>query len=389
MTFNLNKTAQTISLCFCLGGASLAAQAATIGDTSVKFSGYIKADAIFSNYSDGTLPSGSIGRDFYIPSLTPVGQNDEGSQFDAHIRQSRFRFTTTTPTEEGDTITGVLEFDMLVTPNGDERISNSYVPRIRHAFIVYKNWTIGQYWSTFLDVRTLPETLDFIGSTDGIIFDRQPLIKYSSGGWEFSLENPETTVTPSSGSGRIVADDNALPDFVARYTHTADWGHFAVAGLFRQLTYNDGVNIDDSTTSVGINLTSKFKVGDTDDIRVTFSTGTGLGRYMALNAANGAVINPNNELEAIDSTAYSIAYRRVWSKELRSNFTYSAFDADIDTTLLSAASTEKTYSVRANLLYQPTAKIMVGGEYTFAKRELASGLDGDMNRMQFSVKYSF
>jgi hypothetical protein len=40
-------------------------------------------------------------------------------------------------------------------------------------------------------------------------------------------------------------------------------------------------------------------------------------------------------------------------------------------------------------MYQPTAKITVGGEYTFAKREIESGADGDMNRIQFSMKYAF
>lgn len=389
MTNNMTKTAQAISLSLCIGAASLAAQAATIGDTTVKFSGYIKADAIVSNYSDGTLESGSIGRDFYIPSLTPVGQSDQGTQFDAHIRQSRFRFTTLTPTEEGDTITGVLEFDMLTTPSGDDRISNSYTPRIRHAFISYKGWTVGQTWSTFMDVRILPETLDFIGTTDGVIFDRQPLVKYQTGSWEFALENPETTITPQSGSGRITADDNALPDAVVRYTHLADWGHVAVAGLLRQMSYDDGADIDSTEVSVGVSVTSKIKLGETNDIRLSFSTGSGLGRYLALNAANGAVVTPNNELEAIDSMAYSVAYRHVWNQKMRSNFTYSAFDADIDLNLMSAASTEKTYSVHANLIYQPTAKISVGGEYAFAKRELASGLEGDMNRVQFSLKYDF
>nr|WP_136250414.1 DcaP family trimeric outer membrane transporter [Ningiella ruwaisensis] len=389
MKMNMTKTAQAISLSLCLGAVSLSSHAATIGDTSVSFSGYVKVDAIASNYSDGTLASGSIGRDFYIPSLTPVGQSDEGSQLDAHIRQSRFQFKTVTPTEEGDTITGVLEFDMLATPSGDDRISNSYTPRIRHAFLTYKNWTVGQTWSTFMDVKILPETLDFIGNTDGVIFDRQPLVRYTMGAWEFALENPETTVTPQSGAGRITADDNALPDAVVRYTHNADWGHVSVAGLVRQLVYEDGADIDDSIVSYGVNITSKIKVGETDDIRLSFVTGAGLGRYMALNAANGAVVTADNELEAIDSLGYSIAYRRVWNNQFRSNFVYATFDADNDLELMALTSTDTTYSIRANLLYQPTAKITVGGEYAFAKRELESGEDGDMNRLQFSLKYVF
>ncbi len=369
--------------------ASTNAGAATIGDTTVKYSGYVKADAIFSDYSDGTLAAGNIGRDFYIPSLTPVGGNSEGVQFDAHIRQSRFRFTTTTPTEEGDTITGVLEFDMIVTGGGNERVSNSWVPRVRHAFVKYKGFLVGQTWSTFMDVGALPETLDFIGNTDGTIFARQAMVKYTSGAWEMALENPETTLTPNGGGGRIVTDDNGMPDVVLRYTHKADWGHIKVAGLGRQLVFDNGSTIDSTETSYGISLTGKFKVGARDDIRVAFNTGAGLGRYLALNAANGGVIDANNEIEAIDSTGYSIAYRHVWNDKFRSNFTYAAFNADNDIALTGATATADTQSVRMNLLYQPTKKITVGGELAIAKRELETGADGDMNRLQFSVKYAF
>lgn len=370
-------------------GAATNAASATIGDTDVKFSGYIKADAIFSNYSDGTLASGNLGRDFYVPTLTPVGGAKEGTQFDAHVRQSRFRFTTNTPTDEGDSITGVLEFDMIVTAGGNDRVSNSYVPRVRHAFIKYKNFLVGQTWSTFMDVGALPESMDFIGNTDGTIFNRQPMVRYTSGSWEFALENPESTITPFGGGGRIAADDNSVPDFIARYTHKADWGHVKVAGIARQLSYDNGADIDSTEGSYGLSLTAKFKVGEKNDIRATFNTGAGLGRYLALNAANGGVVNEDGNIEAIDSTAFSVAYHHVWNKEFRSNLIYAAFSADNDVALTGTSATADTQSMRANLVYQPTAKITIGGEYAFAKRELESGVDGDMNRLQFSMKYAF
>lgn len=309
-------------------------------------------------------------------------------QFDAHARQTRFQLTTLTPLD-GDTIKGVIELDFLVTPNGNDRISNSYTPRIRHAFVSYKNWMVGQYWSTFLDTSALPETLDFIGSTDGTIFARQMLVKYTSGNWEFALENPETTLTPFGGGGRIVADDNAVPDLIARYTHKADWGHVKVAGLVRQLSYNDSVAVDDSVSSVGITVTGKVKVGDNDDIRFSFYTGSGLGRYAALNAQNGGVITADGQLETIDSTGFAIAYRHVWDSKWRSNFTYSAYNGDADTALTGLGVIKSTSSMRANLLYQVNSKIMVGGEFAIADRELESGADGDMNRLQFSMKYAF
>ncbi|WP_189407666.1 DcaP family trimeric outer membrane transporter [Alteromonas halophila] len=388
MKINFRKAALAVT--FALAGASSQlAHADMLAGTNVKFTGYVKADAMISNYSEGALGSGSIGRDFYIPSLTPVSGGDEGAQFDAHIRQSRFRFTTNTPTDEGDSITGVLELDFIVTSGGNERISNSYLPRVRHAFIKYKNWLIGQTWTTFMDVGSLPESLDFIGTTDGITFGRQTMVRYSNNGFEVALENPEATVTPNGGGGRIVADDNAVPDLIAAYTAKRDWGHLKVAGLVRQLSYDDGQGIDDDETSYGVAVSGKFKLGNGDDIRFMVNGGSGMGRYVALNASNGAVLTANGDLEAIDSTGYAVAYRHIWNDKMRSNFMFSALDVDNDTALTGMSVTESTYSTRANLLYSPTRALTVGAEYTFAKREVESGLEGDMNRIQVSAKYAF
>lgn len=384
-----NRTLLAASVATICLGAAPTVGAKVLEDTSVKFSGYIKADAIASNYSEGSLPSGNLNRDFYIPGLIPVSGVDEGWQLDTHIRQSRFRFTTQTKTEDDDTITGVLEFDFMVTAGGNDRVSNSYTPRIRHAFIKYKNWLVGQTWSTFQDVGTLPETLDFVGATDGTIFDRQPMVRYTNGAFEFALENPETTVTPFGGGSRIVADDNIVPDVVARYTMKQDWGYVKVAGLLRQLTYENGANIDDSIAAYGLSVTSKIVFENGNDLRLMLNTGSGMGRYIGLNAANGAVIDASGDLEAIDSTGYSIAYRHKWNEKTRSNITFSALDVDNDTALTGTGVTESTYSTRVNLLYSPTKALTFGGEYAFAKRETEGGLEGDMNRVQFSAKYAF
>lgn len=383
MKANLTKTAAIVALtCAGLTGTANAA-------TDFKFSGYIKLDAMVSDYTEGSLGAQNLNRDFYIPSLTPVSGVEESAHFDAHARQSRFRFTSTTDTEEGDKIIGVLEFDFLVTNNGNERISNSYTPRMRHAFLKYKNWTVGQTWSTFMDVGALPETVDFIGVTDATIFDRQPLVRYTNGAWEFALENPETTVTPNGGGGRIVADDNNVPDFITRYTSKQDWGYIKVAGLLRQIKYEDGANIDGSSSAWGVSVTSKINFDSGDDLRLIFNTGSGMGRYIGLNAANGAVITPDGDLEAIDSYGYAIAYRHLWNKQMRSSITFSALNIDNDTALTGTGVTESTYSTRVNLMYSPTKAISVGAEYTFAHREVESGLEGDMNRVQVMAKYAF
>jgi hypothetical protein len=383
---------------FIIGGLVTSSLAVTFNihanplkNTTFGFSGYIKADAMVSQYSDGTLASGSIGRDFYIPSLTPTGGEKESAQFDAHIKQSRFRFTTNTMLSNNHKITGVLEFDFHTTPDGNERISNSYEPRIRHAFLQYNNWLIGQTWSTFQDVKTLPESLDFIGVTDGTIFARQTMISYTSGAFEISLENPETTITPFGESGRIVADDNSVPDLAARYTFTPSWGHIAIAGLIRQLAYiekQDGNDIDSDEVGYGLSITSKIMLGE-DDLRIMANIGSGLGRYIGLNAVNSAVLDANNELNKIDVSGFTIAYRHLWDTQWRSTFSYAMLSADNDSDLTGLDVVKQTYSARANILYSPTPELTFGAEYAYAKKNLESDVDGDMNRLQFSAKYAF
>jgi len=379
---------------------AVSAQSATIGtfnNTTVKIGGYVKLDAMFTDFGDGALSGGSFGRDFYVPSLTPVGGTSENTVFDMHARQTRVHLATDSKVG-GKKLKSYIEIDFMVTTknnpstNGitaDERISNSYAPRLRHAFIEYDKWLFGQTWSTFQNVASLPETVDFIGNTDAGIFVRQPQVRYTNGPWQFSIENPETTVT-AGGGGTLIADDNELPDFVARYNLKHNDLSLALAGLVRQLTYNDGGNIDDSTVGWGISVTGKYMLGK-DDIRFGLNTGGGLGRYIGLNVANGAAVDSSGNLEAIDSLGLFASYRHIWNQKYRSNFTYSMIDIDNNTSLpgVGGGTTQGTWSARANLMFDWVKNLTLGGELALANRELESGVNGDMTRLQFMAMYKF
>ncbi len=365
---------------------TLAAQTFNVGDTQVKFSGFFKLDAMVTDTEYGQLDFPA--RDFYVPSLIPVSGESEGLKYDTHARQTRFIFNTTTALDNGKTIGGHLEFDMMSTVGGDERITNGYSPGVRHAFFTYDRWLFGQTWSTFMDVNALPESLDFIGNTDGTIFVRQPQVRYTNGNFQFGIENPQTTLTPFGGGTRIVTEDSSLPDLVARYNLKGDWGTFSVSGLARQLSYDTGVS-DETETAFGISASAKILLSNNNDLRLTISSGDGIGRYLNLNTANDAVITDDGSLEAITATGAAVAYRQVWNAQWRSNFVYSMFEADNDTDYSGTGVTKTTHSGSVNLLYQVASKFMVGMELRYANREIESGADGDMTRLQFSAKYDF
>ncbi|CCQ09550.1 conserved protein of unknown function [Pseudoalteromonas luteoviolacea B = ATCC 29581] len=384
------KTTTTRSLCAMavFSALSAPAMAADLTGTDVSYGGYIKLDAIWSDFSDGSLGAQHIGRDFYVPSTTPVAANtSDDAVFDMHARQSRFFFGTKTALDDGSSIDTKVELDFIASTGGNERVTNSYSPRIRQAYVTYKGWLFGQAWSNFQNVGALPETLDFVGPAECTVFVRQAMAKYTTGNWSFSIENPESTVTVDQSM--VVTDDASMPDFTARYTHTADWGDFVVTALARQLTYKAGA-ADESESSFGISASGTIKVGSQDNLKFMLTQGTGLGRYVGLNAAHGAVYD-GNKLNAIDSTSGFVAYQHFWNDQLRSTFLYSFFSADNDANLLmySGNPTKEIHSYSANLLYSPVKKLTFGVEYKMASREVENGLDGDLDRLQLSAKYVF
>ena len=280
--------------------------------------------------------------------------------------------------------------DVQLSPGGDERISNSYNPRMRHAFVTYNKWLFGQTWMTFYNVGTIPENLDFVGPADGSLFGRQTQIRYTTGNWMIAVENPETTITPFGGGDKIVSDDNSRPDMAVRYNRSGDWGSFSAAGMLRQLAYqNNATGIDDKTDGFSVSLTGKFLLGERDDFRWQFNAGKGLGRYIGLNTTNAAVLDANGKLNAIDVSGLFGSFRHFWSDKWRSNLTVGYLAIDNDTTLTGMGATKKVSSVRFNMIYSPQPKLTFGAEVMLANRELESGADGDLTRLQFSAKYAY
>lgn len=394
-----SKTLNTLAVAVALAlsaGAAHANNGFKVGDTEVTYGGFVKLDMMYTDTSDGEIGN-FVGRDFYVPALTPVSATGKSAgRFDAHARQSRFFFGTATDLGNGEKMVGRLEFDMMTSSNGnDERTTNGYSPVIRHAFVNYKNWTLGQTWSNFMDLQSLPDTLDFVGNADAAVFIRQAQVRYTSGNFSIAIENPESTVGRFGTGARLTTDDNAAPDLTLGYSFKTESASFRLGGLLRQIAIDgvyDGVNYDDSVTSYGLSFSGKFNFANKNDIRFTLNHGKGLGRYVGLNTINGAILtsaSDNAKLEAIDVTTFSVAYRHLWNDKWRSTFLYSMLSADNDLQLTGGGVTKSTHSYSANALYQFNPKFMMGIEYKFANRELENGLDGDMHRIQFSAKYDF
>lgn len=360
--------------------------------TAFTYGGFIKLDAMVTDTSDGKIADGSAGRLFYLPSAIPVdaeGVDGADPYTDVHAQFSRFWFSADTVTDNGDKLKAYIEADMYGGGNnsfaGNETSTNTYAITLRQAYVSWNNWLAGQTWSNFQDTAALPEAVDFVGPTDGTIFVRQAQVRYTNGPWSFSAENPQTTVTPYlNATPRFNSGDNVAPDFSGRWITKGDWGHFTVAGLLRQFK-----NVDETETGFAASVSGKFNLGANDDIRYMASGGSGIGRYLAFGLGTDTVLGADGNLHALDGYGGFVAWRHAWSAKLRSNLMYSAAHFDNDTALTGFGVTERAQSFHANLIYSPLPKLDVGAELMWGQRSLEDEREGDLKRLQTTVKYSF
>lgn len=367
-----------------------------IGNTNFSIGGLIKMDFNFNDYSDGSQATKPVGEDLFIPATIPVGGQGGDLKFHASAKNSRFNLSSMTKLKQGHLKT-FFEYDFLASAQGNERVSNSYSLRVRHAFV---DWNIdgvnsllaGQAWTTFTNMKAKPETLVLLGPA-GLNLIRQEQLRYTrklnGGSFQLSLENPSTTLY---GGSENPYDDNSLPDMVLRYNGKSGKFIYSAAVLTRELKYEQG-SISESEQGFGLSLAGKYKF-NRDDLRFMFNYGNGLGRYLGLNSFRAGAIDPNGGVDLIDQWGATLAWRHFWNQKWRSNFAISATNSD-NPNYLGAKTPSDYQSLQANLLYQAAPKFSIGGEFLYATKTLENGNNtltddkGSLSRLQLSMKYAF
>ncbi len=351
--------------------------------TSIRIGGYVKADFLATRTGDGQLADGAVGRALYLPAQIPVGGASSGTDYDAHARFSRVNLGIDSVTEAGSKFGAFFEVDFFGSALGNQSATNTYGTTLRHAYLGWNGWLAGQTWSNLMDLSAMPETVDFIGPTDAIVFVRQAQLRYTSGGFSVALENPETVLV-----GAAASDRGAMPDLSLRYGWKGDWGTFGIGAITRQLRV-DRAGVRDSELGGGITLGGKWVMGSDDDLRYQLTLGEGISRYIGLAITGDAALDADGQLDLIGARAGYIGWRHAFSPKLRSNLVYARSDYENDLALTGAAATKTVSSLRANLFYSPLPKVDVGAELMVGKREVEGGADGDLTRLQFTTKYSF
>lgn len=351
--FKVKKLVLATSL-LAVAGAANAGYTIKLDDgDSITFGGYIKADA---RYVSGDIAA----TDYWYGGGTVLPESQ--SNFGIAVNESRL----TTKWVHGD-VTGYIGMDFYGGGvNGgvgsNEVISNSSGLRLRQAFIKYKNVLVGQAWTTFQNTSALAEAADFGGPLVASAFIRQGQIRYTMGGLQLSIENPETY---GGYRGAAKRDDN-VPDFIGKYTFKGDWGNVSVSGLARQLK----TATNESESAVGYGVAGRINTFGKDDFRFQVHGGN-VGRYVGVTASTDMV---GEKVE--ETTSVMVAYRHFWTDDTRSSAFYG------NTTTKETDRDRSHWGV--NIFKNVTKQLSFGlevGNFEMAESNASS------NYVQFSTKF--
>lgn len=371
-----------------------------VGNTTVKIGGFIKTTASQSRFSDGEVATNSFGRDFDLPQTIPTGNGASSTVQDFSAKQTRLWVSLDTQVGSR-TLKGYLEADFQTAPGtqGSQRTTNGYDLSLRRAYVQFDKWTIGQDWSTFQNVTVLPESTDFVGATAGTVFVREPLVRYATPlgkKWSIavSVENPESGTSTLGNPALVENGDDRIPDFAARVNYNGKAAQLALAGVVRQVSAQTGT-IKGKQFGWGLSGSGKlFLTADkSSDLRFMVTYGSDIGRYVGLNFAPDAIVDPaTGDFSRVNVFATFAALHLGVAPNVRVNLIgdYQAVDYSNDLTAAQiAAFNRRTYSGAVNLFYSPYKGIDLGVEYRHRIRDLENGASGSLDRIEFAAKYSF
>ncbi len=386
-------------------------------DTSISFSGYVKADAMFTFNRQHT----AVGNSFNVSSIPADGAvaENQGGDFRLHAMQSRIRFDSRTPTDWGSLRTR-LEGD-FEGAGGNQRFSNSNTLRMRHAWGQLGPVLAGQTWSTFMDQDTFFDTVDFTG-TAGQEFARQAQIRYTASlhkevSVDLAIENSEdiNLRNVANAAATNANFQNKLPDFVAALRWRPSWGAVNVSGVLRHFTYDDGAGAEDSAIGGGGHLGVTLKTWGKDYIGVVGNLGKGLGRYLTSAAALDYIVTCENnrsgtsgnfgmvagcgaDIETPTTYGAWASYTHFWTDTLRSSAIFGMGGTKVDVSKLGNAArgrAEATRTVHANLMWSPVSRVTIGAEFMYGWVYFANNngantdSDGNAGRLQLGLQYNF
>ncbi|WP_441372943.1 DcaP family trimeric outer membrane transporter [Acinetobacter lwoffii] len=342
--------------------------------------GNIRADASYQ------AEGGSAARMYNQINAVPLeGVGERSDEFKSTLAATRLGMDFKAPVGAGDkALSGKVEVDFL----GGASFDNL---RIRHAYISYANWLIGQTWSNFAVPDYIPETVDALVYAGGSI-KRTPQVRYTS------TISPETNLVfavEDPKDATITGIKQRLPALTARLNHKfADNLTLSARAMGNEKRVNE-----DEKTAWGVGLGAKYDVVPGTTLKADYYHVKGDSSFVSY-ANPGVVTAANGDLLQSEFDSITVGLTQQFNDKLRGTIGYGYMNFDQDNGYLAAPGLNLTavnkdlWQAWANVFYNPTKPLSFGLEYVYGEREALGAAPngstkGEDNRINAVAIYNF
>ena len=344
------------------------------GDVMVDVYGFAQLNAVYDFDQD-------IGLDTQAGHFPFLFDNDDGREghFDADAQQSRLGVTAT------------HDSGVSVTIEGDFRGGNF---RLLRAYGEYGNWMAGRNWSNYTSFVGWTPTLDF-DSLAGLagVQDRVAQIRYSTGPWSFSVEDPNFQDVGGD-------EKQSAPVITARFEESLTPNvMFSAGALVQYLSYDEGdAGDDDSAVGMAGYIATDVSLTDTLTLHAVLNATDGANGYLYRSGDDGFTgqdaYRDGDSLETIQGYGGTVgASADVGVGTLNVGYGLVEMDWDDYESDVGAAAADARVETNSNAFvnyqWDPIENVMVGVEYGYFKSELYGGDSEDAQRVMFATRYSF
>lgn len=327
----------------------------------------------------------------FVQNQTPdVNKSPAGNRSAVTLTATRLGMDLSKTVKETD-VKAKIEMDFWDGAEGNGKL------RIRHAYVDFNNWLIGQTSSGMANIETNTESVDYTLFM-GYAWTRTPQVRYN-----FNL-SPEHNL--KIAAEYVDARSSELPALTAKYVYNQSNLTAVAQGFLHEKRATVSVNgnekdIDKLAWGVGAGL--KFKPTSNNSIQGHIYHVEGDEKFVSYTAQNAGTLNGyaskgdfsvnanQNDLDQNKVTTYVLGYSHKLSDQWRTNLVASLLDFD-DTTAYAKNNTtanKRVSDLAANLFYTPVASVDVGVEYHNGEREQFDGKTFDVSRLNFVTTYKF
>lgn len=341
--------------------------------------GNVRADASYQ------AEGGAATRMYNQINAVPLeGVGERSDEFKSTLSATRLGMDFKAPVGDGDkALSAKVEVDFL----GGAGLDNL---RIRHAYMSYANWLIGQTWSNFAIPDYMPETVDALAYAGGAV-KRTPQVRHTS---TFSPATNLVLAVEDPKDATITGIKQRLPALTARLNHKfADNLSVSARAMGNEKRVNE-----DEKMAWGVGLGAKYEVVPGTTLKADYYHVKGDSSFVSY-ANPGVVRATNGDLLQSEFDSITVGLTQQFNDKLRGTLGYGYMNFEQDNGYVTAtanptAINKDLWQAWANVFYSPTKPLSFGLEYVYGEREALGAATngstkGEDNRINAVAIYSF